>query len=148
LKAAEAEYQSQRVKLESDLMSQEAGAATVNANHGQTKRQADMDKALYHLGVISGLAYKVSQGSDEQTNSDDLRTQRLVRRQKVIESQLAEQLAKLDPMRALKNKQPDSPRVRAGSTEFCWTCRCKLASRFSLELGWRKWCSPMIRWRS
>ncbi len=148
LKAAEAEYQSQRVKLESDLMSRKAAAATVNANYSQTKWQADTDKALYHLGVISGLAYKVSQGSDEQTNRDDLETQRRVTGQKVMESQLAEQLAKLDPMPALKSKQVDSPRVRAGSTEFCWTCRCKLASRFSPEPGWRKWCSPIIRWRS
>jgi multidrug efflux pump subunit AcrA (membrane-fusion protein) len=57
LKAAEAEYQSLRVKLESDLMTQKAGAATVNADYSQAKRQADTDKALFDLGVISGLAY-------------------------------------------------------------------------------------------
>jgi HlyD family secretion protein len=50
LKAAEAEYQRQRVKLESDLMSQQAGAPTVSANYGHTKRQADTDKALYQGG--------------------------------------------------------------------------------------------------
>ena len=32
LKAAEAEYQSLRVKLDSDLMTQKAGAATVSAD--------------------------------------------------------------------------------------------------------------------
>src|SRR5438067_6188356 len=56
LKAAEAEYQSLRVKLQSDLMNQKAGAATVNADYTQAKLQADTDKALYDLGVISGLA--------------------------------------------------------------------------------------------
>src|SRR5712675_179695 len=35
LKGAEAEYQSLRVKLESDLMNQRAGAATVSADHAQ-----------------------------------------------------------------------------------------------------------------
>jgi HlyD family secretion protein len=118
LKAAEAEYQSQRVKLESDLMSQKAGAATVNADYSQAKRQADTDKALYDLGVISGLAYKASKGkSDELTTRNDLETQRLEIGRKVIESQLAEQLAKVDQMRALaalKKKQLDALQVRAG----------------------------------
>jgi hypothetical protein len=54
LKAAEAEYQRQRVKLESDLMSQQAGAPTVSANYGHTKRQADTDKALYQGGTGIG----------------------------------------------------------------------------------------------
>ena len=45
LKAAEAEYQSQRVTLESSLMNERAGAATVNADYSQAQRQADTDKA-------------------------------------------------------------------------------------------------------
>ena len=50
LKAAEAEYRTLRVKLESDLMNQKAGAATVNADHAQAQRQAESDKALFDLG--------------------------------------------------------------------------------------------------
>src|ERR1700693_5278580 len=93
LKAAEAEYQSQRMTLESSLMNQKAGAATVQADYAQAQLQAQTDKALYDLGVISGLAYKASKGkSDELTTRNDLETQRLVIGQKVIESQLAEQL--------------------------------------------------------
>jgi HlyD family secretion protein len=68
LKAAEAEYQSQRVTLESNLMNEKAGAATVNADYSQAKRQADTDKALYDLGVISGLAYKASKGKVRRTD--------------------------------------------------------------------------------
>ena len=68
LKAAEAEYQSQRMTLESSLMNQKAGAATVQADYAQAQLQAQTDKALYDLGVISGLAYKASKGkSDELT---------------------------------------------------------------------------------
>src|SRR5215813_4533746 len=55
-KAAEAEYQSQRRKLESDYMNQKALGATVKADYSQAKLQSDTDKALYDLGVISGLA--------------------------------------------------------------------------------------------
>ena len=118
LKAAEAEYQSQRVTLESNLMNEKAGAATVNADYSQAKRQADTDKALYDLGVISGLAYQASKGkSDELTLRNDLETQRLTIGQKVIESQLAEQQAKVEQMRALaalKRKQLNALQVRAG----------------------------------
>ncbi len=39
-------------------MTQKAGAATVGADFSQAKLQAQTDKALYDLGVISGLAYK------------------------------------------------------------------------------------------
>src|ERR1700730_10400624 len=118
MKAAEAEYQSLRVKLESDLMNQKAGAATVHADDAQAQRQADTDKALYELGVISGLAYKSSRGkADEFTTRNDLETQRLAANQRAIESQMAQQQAKVDQMRVLaqlKQKQLDALKVRAG----------------------------------
>jgi multidrug efflux pump subunit AcrA (membrane-fusion protein) len=118
LKAAEAEYQSLRVKLESDLMNQRAGAATVHADDSQAQRQAQTDKALYELGVISGLAYKSSKDkADELTTRNDLETQRLTANQRAIESQMAQQQAKVDQMRtlaALKQKQLDALKVRAG----------------------------------
>jgi HlyD family secretion protein len=118
LKATEAEYQSLRVKLESDRMNQKAVAATVNADYSQAQRQAETDKALYDLGVISGLAYKASKGrAEELTTRNDLETQRLVIGQKAIESQLAEQQAKVEQMRALavlKRKQLEALQVRAG----------------------------------
>jgi HlyD family secretion protein len=118
LQAAEAEYQSFKVKLDSDLMTQRAGAATVNADYSQAKRQADTDKALYDLGVISGLAYKASQGkADELTTRNDLEEQRLVINKKAIETQMAQEQAKVDEARALaelKQKQLDALKVRAG----------------------------------
>jgi multidrug efflux pump subunit AcrA (membrane-fusion protein) len=118
VKAAQAEYQSLRVKLESDLMNQKAGAATVNADHNQAQRQVETDKALYELGVISGLAYKSSKGkADELTTRDNLETQRLTANQKAIESQMAQQQAKVEQMRVLaqlKQKQLDALKVRAG----------------------------------
>jgi HlyD family secretion protein len=117
-KAAEAEYQSQRMKLESDLMNQKAGAATVKADYSQAKLQSDTDKALYDLGVISGMAYKNSKGkSDEMTVRNDLEDQRLASSQKAIDAQLAEQQAKVEQMRVLaqlKKKQLEALKVRAG----------------------------------
>jgi multidrug resistance efflux pump len=118
LKAVEAEYQSLRVSLDSNLMTQKAGAATVNADYSQAQRQADTDKALYDLGVISGLAYKSSKGkADELTTRNDLEGQRLAINKKAIETQLAQEQAKVDQARtlaALKQKQLDALKVRAG----------------------------------
>jgi HlyD family secretion protein len=118
LKAAEAEYQSLRVKLQSDLMTQKAGAATVNSDFTQAKLQADTDKALYDLGVISGLAYKNSKSkADELTTRNNIEGERIDINQKAIETQLAEQQAKVDQVRALaelKQKQLDALKVRAG----------------------------------
>src|SRR3989441_3327461 len=118
LKAAEAEYQSLRVTLQSNLMNQKAGAATVNADYTQAKLQADTDKALYDLGVISALAYKNSKSkSDELTTRNNIEGERLDINQKAIESQLAEQQARVDQVRALaelKQKQLEALKVRAG----------------------------------
>ena len=118
LKAAEAEYQSLRVTLQSNLMNQKAGAATVNSDYTQAKLQADTDKALYDLGVISGMAYKNSKSkSDELTTRNNIEGERLDINQRAIESQLAQQQARVDQMRVLaelKQKQLDALRVRAG----------------------------------
>jgi len=118
LKAAEAEYQSLRVKLESDLMSQKAGAATVHADDATAQRQAQTDKALYDLGVISGLAYKSSKDkADELNTRNDLETEMLTANERAIESQMAQEQAKVDQMRTLaqlKQKQLDALKVRAG----------------------------------
>src|SRR5260370_33769109 len=118
LKAAEAEYQSLRVTLQSNLMNQKAGAATVSSDYTQAKLQADTDKALYDLGVISGLAYKNSKSkADELTTRNNIEGERLDINQKAIETRMAEQQAKVDQIRALaelKQKQLDALKVRAG----------------------------------
>jgi HlyD family secretion protein len=116
-KGAVADYQSQKMKLESDLMNQKAAAATVNADYAQAKLQSDTDKSLYDLGVISGLAYKASKGkADELTTRNNLEDQSLASSQKSIDAQLAELQAKVDQMRVLydlKKKQLDDLKVRA-----------------------------------
>jgi len=118
LKAAEAEYQSLRVRLQSDLMNQKAGAATVNSDYTQAKLQSDTDKALYDLGVISGMVYKNSKSkADELTTRNNIEGERLDINQKAIETQMLEQQAKVDEIRALaelKQKQLDALKVRAG----------------------------------
>jgi multidrug efflux pump subunit AcrA (membrane-fusion protein) len=118
LKAAEAAYQSLRVRLDSELMNQKAGAATVTQDYSQAKLQAETDKALYDLGVISGLTYRSSKGkADELTTRNGLEEQRLTIAEKAIITQMAEQQARVDQMRTLatlKQKQLNDMKVRAG----------------------------------
>jgi len=90
----------------------------VNSDYTQAKLQSDIDKALYDLGVISGIAYKNSKRKgDELTTRNNIEGERLDINQKAIESQLAQQQAKVDQMRVLaelKQKQLDALKVRAG----------------------------------
>jgi hypothetical protein len=100
VKAAQAEYQSLKVKLDSDLMTQKAGAATVNADFNEAQRQAQTDKSLYDLGVISGLAAKASAGkAQEMTTRDNIEAERLKINEKAIVSELAVQQAKVEAAR-------------------------------------------------
>jgi RND family efflux transporter MFP subunit len=118
LKAAESEYHNTQIKLQNDLMTQKAGAATVSADFSQAKLQAQTDKALYDLGVISGLTYKASQGkADELTTRNQIEADRLTMNQKVIVSQLAVQQTQVDQARALfqlKQQQLAALHVTAG----------------------------------
>jgi HlyD family secretion protein len=118
LKAAVAELASLKVKLDSDLMTQKAGAATVSSDYSQAKLQAETDKQLYELGVISGLAYKASsEKADELRTRHEIERERLKINQQSIQSQVTVQQAKVDEMRALaelKQKELEDLRVRAG----------------------------------
>jgi len=118
VKAAQAEYQNLKVKLQSDLMNQKASAATVSTDFRAAQRQAKTDKALYDMGVISGMANNTSQEkAEELTTRNTLEQERIAINEKSIESQLAVQQAKVDEMQALadlKRKRLDALNVRAG----------------------------------
>ena len=118
LKAAESDYHNTQVKLQSDLMTQKASTATVVADFSQAKLQAQTDKALYDLGVISGLTYNASKNkADELTTRNKIEDDRLVMNEKVIVSQMAVEQTKVDQARALyqlKQEQLAALHVTAG----------------------------------
>lgn len=118
LKAAQTDLANLKAKLQSDLMTQKAGAATVSADYNQAKLQAQTDKSLYDLGVISGLTYSASKGkADELTTRDSIEKERLVVNEKAIATQIAVQQTKVEQAQALlalKQKQQDALSVKAG----------------------------------
>lgn len=118
VKGAEADLVNTKAKLQSDLMTQRAAAATVTQDEKQAKLQAETDKHLYDLGVISGLTYSASRGKSEELNTrNGIEAQRLTLNERAIQTQLAVQQTKVDQARALlnlKQKQQDALTVRAG----------------------------------
>ncbi|HEX5233881.1 MAG TPA: efflux RND transporter periplasmic adaptor subunit [Silvibacterium sp.] len=118
LKQAEADYKSQQATLQSTLMDKKTAAAEVNANYAQDQLQAQTDKQLYDLGVMSGIAYAKSKGTaDQLTTQHQLSQQQLDVNQQAIEVQLASSQTKIDQAKALLDlyqKQKDALQVRAG----------------------------------
>ncbi|MGB7190975.1 MAG: efflux RND transporter periplasmic adaptor subunit [Acidobacteriaceae bacterium] len=118
LKQAQADYKSMQATLESTLMDKKTAAAAVSADYTQDQLQAQTDKQLYQLGVISGLAYNKSKGTaDQLTIQHKLSQQQIDVNQKAIEVQLASSETKIDQARALLNlyqREKDALEVRAG----------------------------------
>jgi RND family efflux transporter MFP subunit len=118
LKAAQADYKSLQATLQSTLMDKKTAAAQVNSDYTQDKLQAQTDKALYDLGVISGLAYSKSKNTaDQLTDQHQLSQQQLEVNQRAIEVQLASSQTKIDQAKALLNlyqRQQQALQVRAG----------------------------------
>ena len=61
VKQAESDYKALQAQLQSTLMDKKILAAQVNADYTQDQLQAQTDKQLYELGVISGMAANKSQ---------------------------------------------------------------------------------------
>ena len=118
LKSAMADYENTRVKLEGDLLTQKAGAATVSADYEDAKRQADSNRELVKIGVLSNQALKTSEGkAGELSTRHQIELDRIAMNTKAISTQMAVQQAKIEQMRALsqlKHKQLDALKVRAG----------------------------------
>lgn len=118
LKQAEADYKSTNATLQSSLMDKKTAAAAVDASYAQDNLQAQTDKQLYQLGVISGLAYNKSKSTADQLNTQHQLSQEQIEiNQKAIEVQLASAQTKVVQARDLLNlyqKEEEALEVRAG----------------------------------
>ena len=119
LEASEAEFTNLRIQLESQRLTQEAGAASVEAEHKQAKLQAEADAALAKEGLIAPLTLKLSQvrAADLEQRAK-LEGRRLEIAAAGIEAQLAVQQAQVDRLRGthrLRVRQMEGLRVKAGT---------------------------------
>jgi HlyD family secretion protein len=118
LKEAEAEYTNVKVGLESQLLDQQANAATIRANYHQATLQAEADEELARSGLVSGLTLKLSKSrADELAIRKDLEQRRLDISSESTKAQLAVQEARLEQLRGqarLRRNQVRALRVRSG----------------------------------
>jgi HlyD family secretion protein len=118
LKAAEADLQSLKPKLERELLDEKATAATVQADYHQAKIQADVDERLAKSGLGAELKAELSRAKAEQlATRREIEQQRLGTYAEYMQAQLAAQQAKIEQLRALyelKHSQVDALNVRAG----------------------------------
>ena len=119
VKAAEADQENLRVRLESDGMTQQAAIATINAEYSQAKLQLDADEVLAKQGLVADLVVKVSRVRvQDLANRLKVEQQRLVVASKSTKAQLNAQASRLSQLRALaklKRDQVDALKVRAGT---------------------------------
>ena len=119
LRAAEADTNNLRVRLESDRMTQQAAAASVQAEYQQAKLQLDADEELARQGLIPALSLKLSRvKTQDLANRYRIEQQRLATNSRAVEAQLAAQQARVSQYRALlelRRSQVGTLGVRAGT---------------------------------
>jgi len=118
LRSAEAEYHNTKAKIDSDLASLRSGAATVEADYENAKRDADQNRELKKIGVVSDSVLKASLSKEKELATRyKIEQDRIAESTKAIETQLAVQQATIDQKKAmvgLKHRQKDALKVRAG----------------------------------
>jgi len=119
VKAAVADQENLKVKLESDTMTQKSAIATINAQYSQAKLQLDADEKLAKEGLVADLTLKISRVTvQDLANRLKVEQERLLVAARSTKAQLNAAAARLDQLRALatlRRQQVDELKVRAGS---------------------------------
>ncbi len=102
LQAAEANLANLRVQLQNELLAQQAGAATVQADYTQARLQAEVNEELAKQQLISELVRKQSQvRADELKTRNEIEIKRLATARESIEARIRVQQAAVDQARAM-----------------------------------------------
>jgi HlyD family secretion protein len=119
VKAAEADEENLKVKLESDSMTQRSAIASINAEYSQAKLQLDADEVLAKQGLVADLVLKISRVHvQDLANRLKVEQERLNVGSKATKAQLNAQNSRVQQLRALaklKQDQVDALKVRAGT---------------------------------
>jgi HlyD family secretion protein len=118
LKAAEADLASLAARLQTERITQQSAAATVEADFQQARLEREVNEDLAKDGLVSNLVLKQS-----TVRADSLQTRAELEKKRVsvveenIRAQLQAQQARIDQLRALyslRREQVDQLQVRAG----------------------------------
>lgn len=119
VKAAEADEENLRVRLESETMTQKSNIATINAQYSQAKLRLDADEVLYQQKLIAELEIKISRVSvQDLANRLKVEQDRLAVAARSTRAQLNAASSRLQQLRALavlRQQEVDNLKVRAGT---------------------------------
>jgi len=119
VKAAEADEENLKVRLESETMTQKAAIATINSQYSQAKLQLDADEVLAKQGLVADLVLKISRVNvQDLANRLKVEQERLAVNSKSTRAQLNASASRLQQLRALaklKREQVEALNVRAGT---------------------------------
>lgn len=119
VKAAEADEENLKVRLESDTMTQRAAIATINSQYSQAKLQLDADEVLAKQGLVADLVLKISRVAvQDLANRLKVEQERLTVGSKSTKAQLnaaASRLQQLRVLATLRRQEVDALKVRAGT---------------------------------
>jgi HlyD family secretion protein len=119
VKAAEADQENLKVRLESETMTQKAAVATINAQYSEAKLQLDADEVLAKQGLVAELVLKISRVRvQDLANRLKVEQERLAVSSKSTKAQLNAATSRLNQLRALatlRRNEVDALKVRAGS---------------------------------
>ena len=120
LRAAEADYNSLKARLDADTLNQRSQAAIVRADKLNAQTEREMNEGLAKDGLVSNLVLKQSVVRAESLNTrDTIETDRLKVSEASALAQLQSAQALIDQRRSnfnLRKSQVDLLRVRAGMT--------------------------------
>ena len=118
LKAGQADLVNARVRLQKELLDQEAAAATVESDYHQAQLQAEANEGLFKEGLVANLTLKLSQTrARELATRNEIEKKRLAVYSQSEKAQMDAQGARVEQLRALahlKRSQLEAMRVRAG----------------------------------
>lgn len=118
LTAAQADLTARRVDLENQLLDLEARIATTEADHEAALLRAEAEGEMNRRGIVSTLQYKQTQLSARQFGTRlGIERERAAKFRQNISAQLAAEAARISQLEntaALRQRQADALRVRAG----------------------------------
>lgn len=119
VKAAEADQENLKVRLESDAMTQKSAIATINSQYSQAKIQLDADEILYKQQLVAELTVRISRVAvQDLANRLKVEQERLAVMSKSTKAQMnaaSSRLQQLRALSALRRQEVDALKVRAGT---------------------------------
>jgi HlyD family secretion protein len=118
LKAGQADLVNTRVRLQKELLDQQAAAATVESDYHQADLQAQTNEGLAKEGIVADITLKLSRvRAEELATRNGIEKKRLSVYSESAQAQLAAQEARVEQLRALarlKASQVEALHLRAG----------------------------------